>query len=42
MKINVNELRNGFEKVFSNLLSSGVEEIEVPVDYYWNIDESEK
>lgn len=42
MKININELKNGFDKVLSNLLNNGIEEIEIDVDYYWNIDESEK
>lgn len=42
MKIKINELRDGFDRIFSHLLTNGVEEVEVPFDFYWNIDESEK
>lgn len=42
IKINIKEVKNGFEKVFTTILNGGVDEIEVPEDFYWNIDESEK
>ncbi len=42
MKVNIRELKCGFEKVLNNLLENEIEEVEIEVDYYWNIDELEK
>lgn len=42
LRINIMELRKGFEKIFDSLIENGIDEVQVPVDFYWNIDESEK
>ena len=42
MKISIKELKSGFDKIFNNLLDNGIEDIEIHLDYYWNIDESDR
>ena len=42
MKVNIHELKNGFNEVFKALIDRGVEEVDLYVDFYWNIDESER
>ena len=37
MRVSVEELRAISERIFQHLQAQGVNEIEIPVDYYWDV-----
>ncbi|QMU62825.1 MAG: hypothetical protein GKR88_00080 [Flavobacteriaceae bacterium] len=42
MKVKIIDIQKGFNKIFDHIKDSGIEEVEIQKDFYWNIPEEER